>query len=80
MKKLKVLGVLTFVVIMLTACSNRDSKENIQNDETINAVTSFYGMKALTEEIGGDKISIKNVIPEGSEPHDFDINEGNRRR
>jgi zinc transport system substrate-binding protein len=73
MKKLKVLGALTFVVIMLTACSNRDSKENIQNDETINVVTSFYGIKALTEEIGGDKVSIKNVIPEGSEPHDFDI-------
>jgi len=30
-------------------------------------------MKALTEEIGGDKVSIESVIPEGSEPHDFDI-------
>ena len=39
----------------------------------IKVVTSFYGMKALTEEIGGDRVSIKNIIPEGSEPHDFDI-------
>jgi len=73
MKKLKVLGALTLIVVMLTACSNRESKDNVQNDDTIKVVTSFYGMKALTEEIGGDKVSIENVIPEGSEPHDFDI-------
>ncbi len=73
MKKLKVLGALTLIVVMLTACSNRESKNNEEKDNTINIVTSFYGMKALTEEIGGDKVSIESVIPEGSEPHDFDI-------
>ena len=73
MKKLKVLGALTLIVVMLTACSNRESKDNVQNDDRIKVVTSFYGMKALTEEIGGDKVNIENVIPEGSEPHDFDI-------
>lgn len=73
MKKLKVLGALTLIVVMLTACSNREVKNNEEKDNTINIVTSFYGMKALTEEIGGDKVSIENVIPEGSEPHDFDI-------
>ncbi|WP_346940136.1 metal ABC transporter solute-binding protein, Zn/Mn family [uncultured Clostridium sp.] len=79
MKKLKVLGALTLIVVMLTACSNRESKDNVQNDDTIKVVTSFYGMKALTEEIGGDKVSIENVIPEGSEPHDFDIKAKNMK-
>lgn len=73
MKRLRILGILILLVIMLTACSNKESKDNVHNVEGINVVTSFYGMKALTEEIGGDKINIKNIIPEGSEPHDFDI-------
>lgn len=73
MKKLKVLGALTLIVVMLTACSNRESKNNEETDNTINIVTSFYGMQALTEEIGGDKVSIESVIPEAMEPHDFDI-------
>ena len=73
MKKLKVLGALTLIVVMLTACSNRESKNNEEKDNTINIVTSFYGMQALTEEIGGDKVSIESVIPEAMEPHDFDI-------
>lgn len=73
MKKLKVLGALTLIVVMLTACSNRESKNNEETDNTINIITSFYGMQALTEEIGGDKVSIESVIPEAMEPHDFDI-------
>ncbi len=73
MKKLKVLGALTLIVVMLAACSNRESKNNEETDNTINIVTSFYGMQALTEEIGGDKVSIESVIPEAMEPHDFDI-------
>lgn len=73
MKRLRILGILILLVIMLTACSNKESKDNVRNAEGINVVTSFYGMKALTEEIGGDKINIKNIIPAGSEPHDFDI-------
>lgn len=73
MKKLKVLGALTLIVVMLTACSNRESKNNEEKDNTINIVTSFYGIEALTEEIGGDKVSIESVIPEAMEPHDFDI-------
>lgn len=73
MKKLKVLGALTLIAVMLTACSNRESKNNEEKDNTINIVTSFYGIEALTEEIGGDKVSIESVIPEAMEPHDFDI-------
>lgn len=73
MKRLQTLGILILFVIMLTACSNKESKDNVYNAEGVNVVTSFYGMKALAEEIGGDKINIKNIIPEGSEPHDFDI-------
>lgn len=73
MKIVRILGTLIFLIITLTACSNKNSKDNVHNDEGIKVVTSFYGMKALTEEIGGDRVSIKNIIPEGSEPHDFDI-------
>ncbi len=34
-------------------------------------VASFYAMKELTEAVGGDKVHVTTLVPEGSEPHDF---------
>ncbi|MEG2290567.1 MAG: zinc ABC transporter substrate-binding protein [Clostridium sp.] len=73
MKKFKITAVLIVMTMILTACSEKSKSESMDNSDTINVVTSFYGMKALAEEIGGDKVNIDNIIPEGSEPHDFDI-------
>ena len=34
-------------------------------------VASFYAMKEITEAIGGDKVAVTTLIPEGTEPHEF---------
>ncbi len=72
MKKLHVIGILMAMTLMLTSCGNKSDDVSVKNDGTLSVVTSFYGIKALTEEIGGDKVTIKNIIPEGTEPHDFE--------
>ena len=35
-------------------------------------VTSFYPLEYLAERIGGDNISVKNLVPAGAEPHDWE--------
>lgn len=34
-------------------------------------VASFYAMKEITQAIGGDKVDVRTLIPEGTEPHEF---------
>ncbi|HAK41944.1 MAG TPA: adhesion protein, partial [Clostridium sp.] len=46
MKRVRILGTLILLIITLAACSNKNSKDNVHNDEEIKVVTSFYGMKA----------------------------------
>ncbi|MEG1256960.1 zinc ABC transporter substrate-binding protein [Clostridium sp.] len=73
MKKLRIIGILMAATLIFTACSSETHSVSEEESGTINVVTSFYGMNALTQEIAGDKVTIKNIIPEGSEPHDFEL-------
>src|SRR5258708_32332842 len=39
----------------------------------IQVTTSFYPMYFFASQIGGDKISITNITPNGAEPHDYEL-------
>ncbi|MCR3760620.1 metal ABC transporter substrate-binding protein [Clostridium felsineum] len=56
------------VVISLASCSNSSST----NDKKLKVAVSFNAMKELTYAIGKNKINIVTIIPNGTEPHDFD--------
>lgn len=88
MKKSKVeikkLGLVSFMLLLmstliLSGCGN--SKVNIQNSnmgsssdsgKKLTVYTSFYPMYDLTKKVGGDKINLKNLVPAGTEPHDWE--------
>lgn len=38
----------------------------------IKIVTSFYPLYELAKQIGGEKVVVKNIVPAGSEPHDYE--------
>src|SRR3989344_8704287 len=38
----------------------------------ISIVTSFYPLAYVATSVGGSAVSVTNLTPEGSEPHDFD--------
>lgn len=71
MKKFKVIGLVLAMTLLFTGCKNIDRSKG-QEDEKVQVVTSFYAMKSLVEEIGGDKVDVVNIIDEGIEPHDFE--------
>ena len=71
MKRFKVIGLVLGMALLFTGCKNIDRSKD-QEGEKVQVVTSFYAMKSLVEEIGGDKVDVVNIIDEGIEPHDFE--------
>lgn len=54
------------VVLSLVACTPKPSDSKLQ------VVVSFYVLEDLTRKISGDLIDVINVMPSGSEPHEFE--------
>lgn len=72
-------SVLGLVLILLTASISftgcgigiRDTNRRIPGK--VNVVASFHGMAMLAECIGGRYVSVRTIIPDGTEPHDFEL-------
>lgn len=59
-------------LFLLTGCTPRQEEANLPHqDGKITAVVSFHAMKELAEAVGKDKVTIVTLIPDGTEPHDF---------
>ena len=43
-------------------------------------VTSFNAMAEFTKAIGGDKVEVSTIIPDGVEPHDFELKPENMKQ
>lgn len=72
-KKLMLIFILAAVTVGLSACSNQKaSTAEAKANNNIDVVVSFNPMKEFAEAIGKDKINVKVVVPEGTEPHDFE--------
>lgn len=61
--------IISISVLLLSACSKDIPKDE---QDKLKVYTSFYVMNDFAEKIGGDKISITNLVPAGTEPHDWE--------
>lgn len=78
--KNKVVCVLTlFFVLSLTGCKNA-AKADLLDNGKLNVAASFYTMNDFAQKIGGDKINIITIVPNGMEPHDFEPKTGDITR
>lgn len=68
-KKSFIVLILLIVSFTLFACTNK--KQN-NSDEKISVMVTIYPLKEFAEAIGGNKTEVKVMVPEGSEPHDFE--------
>ncbi|MEG0855971.1 MAG: metal ABC transporter substrate-binding protein [Terrisporobacter sp.] len=59
--------------MLLSIGCNKNSSENINNQGKIKIYTSIYPLYDLTSKIGGDKVDVINLVPAGTEPHDWEI-------
>jgi len=59
--------------ILFTACSKKSGLNKLaDNENKISVVTSFYVVYDFAGKIGGDKVSVKNLLPAGSDPHGWE--------
>ncbi|MFZ2303553.1 MAG: zinc ABC transporter substrate-binding protein [Minisyncoccia bacterium] len=67
-----------FVVILVAVffLSSRVSKNETQN-ERIHVVASFYPLSHIVKAVGGNLVEVKNLVPSGVEPHDFELSSRN---
>lgn len=74
MKKngIKISALILTVSILLMACSNGGTSQVKREEDKLNVYSSFYPMYDFAKKIGKDKINIKNLIPAGTEPHDWE--------
>ena len=76
MNKKLITGVLLGLTIsILAGCSSKNTKDTNNNQdskEKVQVLVSFNALKEFAEAIGKDRIEVSTIIPEGTEPHDFE--------
>lgn len=63
-------------LFLMTGCSsstaNSDSETKNTKDKKLTIYASFYPMYDFASKIGGDKVTVVNMVPAGTEPHDWE--------
>ena len=77
-KKLVLLVVGIMMAALFAGCGNDAPKE--QAGKKIQVVTSFNAMAEFAKAIGGDKVEVSTIIPDGVEPHDFELKPDNMKQ
>lgn len=65
------------MAILLVACGNDNdggTSENgaVETPETLNVISSFSILTDMVEEIGGEYVNVHNLVPIGTDPHDYE--------
>jgi zinc transport system substrate-binding protein len=75
MKKKIVVFIIIVISITLTACSKNQSSSSDtkqKGNSKIEIVASFHAIGEFAKAVGGNKVEVKVIIPDGTEPHDFE--------
>ncbi len=65
------------IAVLLVACGNGGGEETFGNGEeetpeTLNVISSFSILTDMVEEIGGEYVDVHNLVPIGTDPHDYE--------
>lgn len=77
MKKFfKYLATLSMGALLLTACGtdseDTPTEDTSDADDKLEVVTSFTILSDMAREIGGDDVSVHNLVPTGTDPHEYE--------
>lgn len=74
-KKFILLVVMLSMLLTLSSCKTSSTSNNTAantSSEKLKVVVSFNAMREFVSAIGKDKVDITTMIPNGTEPHEFD--------
>lgn len=64
-----------FALVVLAGCGQQQASKSSK----LQVAASFYPLAHFAEEIGGDHVQVKQVLPGGVEPHDYEPSPGDLR-
>lgn len=71
-KRFKLFFVIILAIFMISGCGKKSEVEVDKNKDKIKVIVTFNPLREFVDYIGKDKVYIEVVIPEGTEPHDFE--------
>lgn len=63
--------VATLGVVLITGCS--PASPAAPTSDKLAVIAAFYPFQFVAERIGGDRVTVANLTPPGSEPHDLEL-------
>ncbi|MBE6053271.1 MAG: ABC transporter substrate-binding protein [Clostridium sartagoforme] len=69
-KKIISLGLILGVLVSFSGCGSKDLEDN--KGERLRVGVTINPLKDFAEAIGGDKVEVFSIIPDGSDAHSFD--------
>lgn len=74
MKKQYLYGIIAslFFLATMIGCSNGENRSSKTGADPILIVTTLYPLENFAKKIGGDQVQVINVVPAGTESHDFE--------
>ena len=79
LKRMALALIALIAIITLAACGQGADEETDANqqeaggsDDKIQAVTTFTLLEDMVQEIGGDHIDVYNLVPTGTDPHEYE--------
>ena len=73
MKISKILSLILTTAMLLSVGCTKGSTESENSDGKLKIYTSIYPLYDFTKKVGGDKVDVTNLVPAGTEPHDFEL-------
>ena len=67
---------LVFAIIFIgtvTACAPQQEDKQQTQEKKINVVTSFYPLSDIVAKVGKERVTLKNLVSAGLEPHDYEL-------
>lgn len=65
---------LTAGLALLTSCgADEEAGDDGSTGDVLTVRTAFYPLQWITEQIGGDAVSVESLTPPGAEPHDLEL-------
>lgn len=69
----QLLGLLAPLVLALGATTACDSA-TANDSGKLDVVAAFYPLQYVSQQVGGDRVTVRNLVKPGAEPHDLELN------
>lgn len=72
LKRWAVMLLCLITVVSFSACGSNNDQADKTDESRIKVSVTFNAMKEFVAAVGKDKVEISTIVPDGTEPHDFE--------